>query len=457
MEQWNFDREFKWGVATSALQTEGAYNIDGKSYNIWDEFVKNKKRIKNRDHHFKACDFYNRFREDLLIVKLLNLNSFRFSLSWSRILPKGNRLINHKGLDFYKQITDFCLELGIEPFVTLYHWDLPQWVEDKGGWVNRDVVGYMNDFAEVAVQHLGDRVKHWMPLNEPLVFTTAGYFLGLHAPGKKGLKHYLPALYNAIRCNAETSECIKGIDANLRVGSTFSLTPVTPHSERSKDRKAAKKLNTILNHLFLDPYMGKGLPIEHIPILRSIEKYRNANDTLHFDADFIGIQNYTREVVKHSWLKPLLMADAVPASKRQVPVSQMNWEIIPDSIQMVFEQLKQYDNLPEVFITECGIALENNIRTAKKVYDLSRTDYFKKIFRHTSNAIRDGLPIKGLFIWTLLDNFEWAEGYHPKFGIVEVDRLTMNRSLKYSAQWLRDFLDDLNQGRASTLTELSSS
>ena len=448
----NFGTDFKWGITTSAVQTEGSFNIDGKSLNIWDTFSFKKGNIRGNENHFKSCDFYNRYKEDLLAIKLLNFNSFRFSISWSRILPQLNGYPNQKGIDFYNKMIDFALELGIEPIATLYHWDLPQYMDDIGGWTNRDVVGRMNDFAEIAVKSFGDRVKTWIPLNEPLVFTTAGYLLGLHAPGKKGLANYLPAVYNAIRCNAETSLCIKSMDASFKVGSSFSLTPAIAHTNKPKDVKAQKKINTALNQIFLDPYLGFDIPTKELPLLKKIDKYRKPEDIISFNADFIGVQNYTQEVVKHKWYKPPLYADIVLAKERNVAVSQMNWEINPNAISLVFNQLKKYPNLPDIYITECGVAVPNEQRIANKVYDIERINYYKALFKNIHNAIQNDIPVKGIYLWTLNDNFEWAEGYFPKFGISEIDPISQRRILKHSAQWLQEFLVNQMENSAVSST-----
>jgi beta-glucosidase len=450
METFKGNKNFHWGVASSAVQIEGAFNIDGKGFNIWDKFVQKKRKKFNNETHYVANDFYHRFREDLILVKLLKLTSFRFSISWSRILPKLDSAPNKAGLQFYNEMIDECLKLGIEPFATLYHWDLPQYLEDLGGWTNREVIHHFNKFVKICIEEFGDRVKYWTPLNEPLVFTSAGYLLGLHAPGRKGFNNFLPAAYHAMLANAEAGRLIKTLNPDLQVGSTFSFTPTIAASQNKKDQMASNKVNTVLNHLFLDPYLGKQIPTGNIKVLQKIFKYAKPEDNLQFDADFIGVQNYTQEVIEHKWFKPYIKADVIPAKKRQVETSQMGWEIIPESVQQVFKQLKEYKNLPEVFITECGLALPNNNRINNKVDDNKRVEYYESYLKYVSQAIEDGLSINGIFFWTLHDNFEWAEGYNPKFGFIEIDRKTQKRTLKSSALWLRDFLEELDYSKEET-------
>ena len=292
-------------------------------------------------------------------------------------------------------------------------------------------------------------MNHWYSLEPDIL-------LGVHAPGKKGFKNFLPAAYHAILANAEAGRTIKSLNSKLKVGSTFSLTPAFAASDKPKDINAGAKVNKILNHLFLDPYMGLPIPSDSIKIFERIHKYQKAEDQLSFDADFIGIQNYTQEVIKYNPFKPYIKADLVPAKKRNQPVCQMGWQIDPNSINHVFNQLKTYPNLPEVFITECGIALANENRLNQKVYDAERISYYEKVLSNVDRAMCEGMPIKGLFFWTLHDNFEWSKGYEPKFGLVEVNRTTQKRTLKRSAIWVRDFLEEKERKEDSASFLLSS-
>ena len=218
----DFGADFNWGVSTAAYQIEGGHNVDGKGQSIWDTFSQKKNKIFNNDNGNIACDYYKRYAEDIALIYKLNIPNHRFSISWSRILPQGIGAVNHKGIDFYNRVIDFCLEFGIEPWITLYHWDLPEALQQKGGWANREVINWFSFFVECCVKYFGDRVKHWMVLNEPMVFTGAGYFLGVHAPGKKGLSSFLAAAHHAAMCQAEGGRIIREMQRYAKVGSTFS-------------------------------------------------------------------------------------------------------------------------------------------------------------------------------------------------------------------------------------------
>ena len=304
-----FGKDFIWGVSTSALQIEGASDKAGKGQNIWDEFSAQKNKILNNDTPTVSCDFYHNYKEDINLIKELGIPNFRLSFSWSRILPQGTGKVNKKGVEFYHNVIDYCLELGIEPWVTLYHWDLPLELEIKGGWTNRDILKWFEEYTLVCIKEFKSKVNYWMVLNEPMVFTGAGYFLGVHAPGKKGVSNFLSSMHHAVLCQAIGYNTIKKHHPHSQVGTTFSCSYITPHSDSKKDKDAAKKMDALLNRTFIEPSLGLGYPIESLPFLKRIEKYIHPGDTelMKVAFDFIGIQNYTREVVKHSFYIPLCL------------------------------------------------------------------------------------------------------------------------------------------------------
>nr|MDQ3395365.1 family 1 glycosylhydrolase [Bacteroidota bacterium] len=283
----DFGKDFKWGVSTAAYQIEGACNLDGKGPSIWDTFTSLKGKISSNHHGNIACDFYNRFDCDLAILKSLNIPNFRFSISWSRIFPNGLGAPNQKGIDFYNKIIDSCLEKGIEPWPTLYHWDLPNALELKGGWTNRDIIDWFGDYVTFCTQQFGDRVKYWMVLNEPMVFIGAGYFLGIHAPGRKGYKNFIPAVHHAAMCQAEGGRRIKDFAPAAEVGTTFSCSYIEPLRNKPKDQKAAIMVDAILNRLFIEPSLGMGYPLDSLPFMKRIEKFilPGDMDRLKFDFD----------------------------------------------------------------------------------------------------------------------------------------------------------------------------
>lgn len=437
----NFGDDFKWGVSTAAYQIEGAYNIDGKGASIWDVFANTKGKILHNQNANQSCDFYHRYAHDLVLMRSLNIPNYRFSISWSRLFPTGMGSVNQNGLDFYNRLINFCLELGIEPWITLYHWDLPQELEKKGGWTNREVVNWFSHFVECCVQYFGDRVKHWMVLNEPMVFTGAGYFLGIHAPGKKGLPSFLSAAHHAALCQAEGARVIKSLSSDSKVGTTFSCSQVEAYSHNELDIAAAKKVDVLLNRMFIEPLLGLGYPVKDLAILQQMEPFIKQNDeaNLAFDMDFIGIQNYTREVVKYSYFMPYIKAQIIKANKRNVETTLMNWEIYPECIYNMLHKFAAYEGVKEIIVTENGAAFPDDVIDGA-INDQRRVCYIQQHLQQVQKARRDGVPVNGYFIWSFMDNFEWAEGYHPRFGLVYVDFITQKRIIKSSGKWYSNFL-----------------
>jgi beta-glucosidase len=436
-----FGDNFTWGVAAAAVQIEGAYNIDGKGESIWDVFSAKKGKILNGNHHYTACDFYHRYEADIDLIKQLNIPNFRFSISWARILPGGTGAINQAGIDFYNRVIDYCLKRGIEPWITLYHWDLPNALELQGGWTNREVIGWFTEYVNVCALNFGGRVKHWMVMNEPSVFVGAGYFLGLHAPGKTGLKNFLPAVHHAILSIAAGGKALRKNLPKANIGTTFSCSHIGPSTGKPKDVSAAKRIDALLNRLFIEPVLGLGYPVEDLPLLTKMEKYAEPGDeaNMHFDFDFIGIQVYTREIVKHSFFTPYIHASLVKAKDRNVPTTAMGWEVYPPSIYEILKKFDRYTGIKNIYITENGAAFPDEIKDGK-VDDPKRVQYLQTYLEQVLKAKNEGCKVNGYFVWTLMDNFEWAEGYHPRFGLIYVDFETQQRIVKSSGNWYSDFL-----------------
>jgi beta-glucosidase len=453
----DFGDDFKWGVSTAAYQIEGGHDADGKGPSIWDTFAKKRKKIFNNHSGDIACDFYTSYAADISLMFRLNIPNYRFSVSWSRILPGGIGQVNYKGIEFYNRVIDFCLELGIEPWVTLYHWDLPETLQQKGGWTNREVIHWFEYFVDCCVKNFGDRVKHWMILNEPMVFTGAGYFLGVHAPGKKGLSNFLAAAHHAALCQAEGGRLIRSLKPDCKIGTTFSYSHIEPlRKDNEKDNKAAVKVDALLNRMFLEPLLGMGYPTGDVKIMQRIERFMQSNDEqkLAFDMDFIGLQNYTRELVTHAPFMPFVKARIIKASKRNVQHTLMNWEVHPPSI---YKALKKYDNYPQIkqiIVTENGAAFSDTIEDGM-VDDSRRLQYLKEYMAQVLLAKTEGVKVNGYFVWTLMDNFEWAEGYHPRFGLVYVDFATQQRIIKRSGEWYGQFLQDNETMKAKPTEEVA--
>ena len=437
----DFGKEFVWGVSTAAFQIEGAHNLHNKGTSIWDEFTAKKGNTYKDQHAEEACDFYNRYKEDILLMKRMNIGHFRFSLSWTRLLPNGTGELNALGVEFYDKVIDFCLECGIEPWVTLYHWDLPFALEKKGGWANRKIVEWFEEYARVCANSFGDRVKNWMVLNEPMVFTGAGYFLGVHAPGKKGLGNFLPAVHHAVLCQAAGGRTLRKWVAGANIGTTFSCSQISPYRDTAKDHRAAEKADAMLNRLFIEPLLGMGYPMDSVPVLKRMQEYILPGDLERsvFNFDFIGLQNYTREKVKHSYFVPYLRAKIVKASKRKVKTTLMDWEVYPASIYNMIKKFSSYKAIEKIIITENGAAFEDVYRQGK-IVDTDRLHYLQAYIRQIFRAKQEGCKVDGYFVWTFTDNFEWAEGYYPRFGLVYVDFSSQKRTVKLSGKWYSKFL-----------------
>ena len=432
-----FGEDFYWGVATSAYQIEGATDVDGKGESVWDRFT-SRGHIKDKSDGKTANEFYFRYENDLKLLKELNFKNFRFSLSWPRILPDGTGKINEKGIDFYNRMIDVCLKLGIEPWAVLYHWDLPQKLEEKGGWTNREVVDWFSEYTDLCTRRFGDRVKHWIVLNEPAGFTTLGYLSGTHAPQRTGIGKYLAAVHHACLCQAEGGRIVRRNVANSHIGTTFSCSHTEPYKPIGSHQRAAKRLDVVLNRLFIEPTLGLGYPIQDLPFLQKIEKHILPGDAekLPFEFDFIGLQNYFRVIAKPS-LIPVIWANRVkPASTAEI--TEMGWEVDPEGMYAILKQFAKYP-VKEIIITENGAAFPDQLINGR-VHDLQRINFYKRYLQQILKAKQEGVNVRGYFAWTFIDNFEWAEGYRPRFGLVYNDFSTQERIVKDSGYWFRDFL-----------------
>ena len=441
-----FGPDFIWGVSAAAYQIEGAWNIDGKGKSIWDVFSNTKGKTYLGQNGNTTCDFYHHWMQDIRLMAHLKIPNFRFSLSWSRIIPNGIGNVNPLGIEFYNRVIDFCLEIGIEPWISLYHWDLPQALEDRGGWTNRDIIGWFGDYVELCVRYFGDRVKHWMVLNEPMVFTGAGYFLGIHAPGRKGLNSFLAAAHHAAMCQAEGGRIIRSIQSKAHIGTTFSCSSIHPYSNANRDVAAAFRVDALLNRMFVEPLAGLGYPLQDLKLLRRIEPFIKDGDEakLRFDMDFIGVQNYTREIIAFSGITPKLWAKVIKAEKRKVETTEMNWEVYPESIYEMLKKFNKYKNFKEIIVTENGVAFPDAVVDGK-VHDEKRINFLEQYTKQVLRAKSEGVNVTGYFVWSFTDNFEWAEGYKPRFGLVYVDFETQQRIVKSSGQWYSGLIQGTNK------------
>lgn len=435
----DFGDDFYWGVATAAYQIEGGWDADGKGESIWDRFTSKSGNIKDKSNGREAIDFYHRYANDLQLLKSLNFKNFRFSFSWPRILPNGTGMPNEKGIDFYDRMIDTCLNLGIEPWAMLYHWDLPQKLEERGGWSNRDVVSWFSEFSDLCTRRYGDRIRHWMVLNEPASFTTLGYLASIHPPQYNNISKFLASVHHACLCQAEGGRIIRNNVKQSHTGTTFSCSFTEPYKPSETYRRAAQRLDVVLNRLFIEPSLGLGYPVKSLPFLQEIEKFILPWDEekLKFEFDFIGLQNYFRVLTKPS-LIPILWANQVKP-EGEGEFTEMGWEVSPEGIYKIIMQFAKYP-VKEIIITENGAAFPDQL-TDGRVHDQKRINFYRQYLQNVLRAKNEGANVKGYFAWTLIDNFEWQEGLRPRFGLVYNDFKTQQRTVKDSGYWFRDFLE----------------
>ena len=436
----DFGSDFKWGVAASSYQTEGAWNIDGKGESNWDYFSRIPGKIERGENADVAADFYHKYAEDIDLIKEMNFKVFRFSISWPRILPNGTGDINQKGLDFYHKVIDKCILVGIEPWITIYHWDMPQVLEAQGGWTNRKVLDWFSEFTEVVTKAYGSKVKNWMVINEQLSYTGLGYMQGIFAPGKKSIKAFMKSIHYSTLCNAESARIIRKnvIDANI--GTTFVTTHIEPVDQKPKNIEAAKRMDAIMNRLFIEPCLGLGYPEDTLPILKKLKKLYEPGDEkrMVFDFDFIGIQYYFRTVAKYSMM-PGMRAKEVKASERGVPANEMEGEIYPEGLYHILKKFSQYKGIRNLIVTENGTCVPDKLENGR-VHDQGRIDYFKSHLQSVLKAKKEGVNVNGYFVWSPTDNFEWNKGYRTRFGLIYVDFKTLERTMKDSGLWFKEFL-----------------
>lgn len=438
----DFGKDFLWGVTIAAAQNEGAYTAGGRGPSVWDQFSQRKGKIKDGSRPSVACDFYHRYKDDLLLVKALGFTVFRFSISWSRILPDGTGKINPEGVAYYHRVIDECIKLGLVPFITLYHWDLPYALEKEGGWYTHKVLRWFSRFVTVCATEYGDKVKNWIILNEPMAFTSLGYMLGVHAPGKRGLEYFLPAVHHAAMAQAEGGRIIRSLVQAATIGTAFSCSEIVPASQHPKDVAAANRMDILLNRLFIEPSLGMGYPNDPFPLMEKLYLHNKAwkyTDQLRFDFDFIGLQNYFPVTVKYNAVIPIIQAVEVKAATRKVPYTAMGWEVNADSFYRMVKRFAAYENVKQVIVTENGAFYKDKLVNGR-IDDVQRIAYFEQYLTALLRAKKEGVKVNGYFAWTLMDNFEWSEGYHARFGLVHVDFDTQLRTVKQSGHWFREFL-----------------
>jgi beta-glucosidase len=442
-----FPDNFVWGTATASYQVEGATDADGRGVSIWDTFCRTPGAVFHGDTGDIACDQYHRIETDIDLMAGLNLGAYRFSIAWPRVQPDGSGPINQAGLDYYRRAVDALRARGIAPAVTLYHWDLPQALQDAGGWVKRDTAQRFADYATVVAEALGAGVETWITLNEPWVSAHLGYAQGVHAPGIRDLSQAVRAAHHLLLGHGLAVEALRSVVADTTdVGITLNLSPVKAESTSQEDTAAASRVDQYLNRWFLDPTLKGEYPPELLELYRPIagDDFIADGDLklINVGIDFLGINFYRRTAVAAAGggpgsgglpFEPVLQA--VGYRPAGVPQTTKGWPIEPDALtELLLRVRSDYGDIP-LYITENGAAFSDYVDPDGKVNDPERIDYVDRHLRAAHEAISAGVDLRGYFYWSLLDNFEWADGYSQRFGLIWVDYATQERILKASGSW----------------------
>jgi len=428
-----FPEHFVFGASTSSYQIEGAVNEDGRGQSVWDVFCRGAGHIKGGDTGEVACDHYHRWREDVELLAQGGFNAYRFSTAWPRILPAGTGAVEPRGLDFYDRLVDRLIARNVTPWLCLYHWDLPQALQDEGGWVNRDTADKFADYAGIVARRLSDRVKHWAMFNEANVHALFGYGVGNHAPGVSGLANMLAAAHHQNLAQGRALSALRAERADLQLGTVMSLQPVRPSSGRIADRAAAERFDAFWNRSFVGPLLEGTYPAA---LANRFEPFIAAGDlaAIRQPVDFLGVNFYSRMYIAQA---PGALLDAswgaIPEGTR---FTAFGWPITPDALYEELTALHgRYGGLP-LYITENGACFNDTVEADGSVHDADRVAYLRDHLAAASRALADGVNLRGYFVWSLLDNFEWAEGYSRRFGVVRVDFATQKRTPKASFAYL---------------------
>ncbi|MEI6649319.1 MAG: GH1 family beta-glucosidase [Actinomycetes bacterium] len=446
----SFPADFVWGAATSSYQIEGATDVDGRGVSIWDTFSKTPGRIVNGDTGDVGCDHYNRFPEDISIMKDLGIKSYRFSIAWPRLFPNGDDQREERGFDFYNRLIDALLAADIAPIITLYHWDLPQPLEDLGGWANRIVVDRFARYAQACAEAFGDRVSRWTTLNEPWCTAWLGYSFGVHAPGKKDYRLAIAASHHTALAHAEGVRAIKAVLPNASVGLTVNMTNYRNQNQEDIEVEALKGLvDANLNRWWIDACLSGQYPqnlVHHYGEDLQRVLYPGDAELLRCETDFLGINYYSdsflgtpkpdsKTFLEEGFLPFPYRADGTPPSEYANSLTAMGWVVTPEGLGDLMMRVHQdWPEIKEILVTENGAAYKDEIDASGEIEDLDRARYFEDHLKSLQGAVASGAPVKGYFAWSLLDNFEWAEGYEKRFGLVYIDRTSLDRKIKRSGK-----------------------
>jgi beta-glucosidase len=429
-----FPPRFAWGFAASAYQIDGAAHDDGRGTSIWDTFSRAPGAIADGSNGDIACDHYHRFRDDVALMGRIGATAYRFSVSWPRVLPDGTGEVNERGLDFYDRLVDALLAAGVVPLVNLFHWDLPQALQDEGGFADRRAVDWFVDYAANVASRLGDRVSDWMTFNEPAVFAFLGHAEGVHAPGLRDWPAALRVADNQLRAHAASGLAIRSLVRDARIGIAIDVNRVAPATGSERDRVAAAQWSAARDGWFLDPLFGRGYP------QLGLEAHRAAG---HLDGvdlepppagnlDYLGLNYYRRDSVRALSDRPF---DWTIGARPGTEQTQMEWEVAPDGLRDGLIALHEEYAPLEIVVTENGAAYPDTVEPGGRVRDADRTRYLARHVSAAAEALQAGVPLTGYHVWSALDNYEWSFGYTRRFGLIHVDFETQRRTLKESADW----------------------
>jgi len=441
-----FPNHFLLGAATAAYQVEGAAHEDGRTPSIWDTFCRTPGKVRHGDTGDIACDHYHRLEEDLNLISALGLRAYRFSIAWPRVMPDGNGKLNQKGLDFYRRLLDGLKSRDVVPMATLYHWDLPQTLQDKGGWLNRDTADRFADYVSTMAAAFGNDVAFWVTLNEPWCSAFAGHLEGRHAPGLTDLASAVAAAHHLLLAHGLAVRALRAADVTGQVGIALNLSDVVPATSQAEDVVAAARVDGYENRWFLDPLLRGGYPEDMLAWYgqqADLSAIRQEDfEVIRARVDFVGINYYERKLVSRG--------DGVNGAQRQPPEGPLTaggLPVRPDGLSHILNRVhSEYTNLP-LYVTENGAAFNDYVDPEGGVDDIERIDFLDRHLRSVQAAILAGIDVRGYFVWSLMDNLEWADGYGRRFGIVYVDFRTQTRIPKASAEWYRKFIGAAAAGR----------
>jgi beta-glucosidase len=435
-----FAADFLWGCATSSYQIEGAAAVDGRVESIWDRFAATPGRIRDGSSGAVACDHYHRWPQDLDIGRAMGLNAYRFSIAWPRIFSAAGAAPNAKGLDFYERLVDGMLERGLQPWATLYHWDLPQALQDGGGWNARGTVDAFVDLADAVSRRLGDRVKHWITHNEPWCTAIIGNYEGWHAPGITDLKTALQVAHHVLLSHGKAVPAIRANVADAQVGLALSLHPLRAASASDADRAAMERHDGLRYRWFLDPLYGRGYPQATWDLVGAAAPRVEPGDleAMAVKTDFLGVNYYFPETIADDPAHAPFRARVLAPDGADI--TAMGWPVAPQGLAELLARVHRDYAPGPMYVTENGAAYDDAVTADGAIHDVARKRYLQRHLAALRGAIASGVPVKGYFAWSLLDNFEWAEGYGRRFGLVHIDYATQQRRLKDSGKWYGDFL-----------------